>query len=124
MSKIIVSIDYDGTFTEHNVQQYARSLLNLGVEIYIVTARLDEKHSPGENWNTDLFTITESFNIPFDNIVFCNYRSKCDALNSINPVFHLDDDMGELSDISINSDIPGILYNKKNKWVKWCDIAI
>jgi len=39
-----VSFDFDGTLEFKNVQDYAKQLLDEGVEVWVVTTRWDENH--------------------------------------------------------------------------------
>ena len=37
-----VSFDFDGTLSRKDVQEYAKSLVNSGLEVWIVTSRFDD----------------------------------------------------------------------------------
>jgi len=39
-----VSFDFDGTLEQKEVQEYAKQLLEEGIEVWVVTTRWDENH--------------------------------------------------------------------------------
>lgn len=109
-----VSFDFDGTLTEKIVQDYAKSLINKGFEIYVCTFRTKEyndalyrivdKSTPA---NSDLYKITDSLNIPRQNIIFTEMCDKSEFLDE-SFICHLDDDWTVIKDLEINSKVKPI----------------
>ena len=72
-----VSFDFDGTLTEKIVQDYAKSLIKKGFEVYVCTFRTKEyndklfkivdKSTPA---NADLYLLTDRLGIKRENIIF------------------------------------------------------
>ena len=105
-----VSFDFDGTLSRKDVQEYAKSLVNSGVEVWIVTSRFDDENAMKKNWhwikgqNKNLFNVAEECGIKLDNIQFTCMESKSIFLKDKGFIFHLDDDVDELMDILDSKD--------------------
>lgn len=56
--KIKVSFDFDGTLDRPEIQQYARELIGRGIEVWIVTARVD--HYMFEEERKKALTVVET----------------------------------------------------------------
>lgn len=115
---IKVSFDFDGTLSLEYVQEFAKKLLDRNIEIWIVTAREE-----GVSHNLDLYKVASELQIPNERIIFTNYEDKYPKLNLINALFHLDDDVIELSMIKdYSKTIPichlewGVQYGGRFKW--------
>jgi len=117
-----VSFDFDETLTEDGVWQYALELIDRGVEVWIVTARMDDKTLNREygsffkkfpeqktGWldNTDIFEMAEALGIPKNQIVFTNLAGKGTTFFSKNNdfIWHLDDAPKQLWDIKMKSSV-------------------
>lgn len=105
-----VSFDFDGTLSRKDVQEYAKSLVNSGVEVWIVTSRFDDENAMKKNWhwikgqNKNLFNVADECGIKLDNIQFTCMESKSIFLKDKGFIFHLDDDVDELMDILDSKD--------------------
>ena len=134
---IKVSFDFDKTLSEKEVQDFAKQLTDLNVEIWIVTRRYDciDKYSEKEiaQWgivdlvkeHQDLFDIAFDLNIPIEHIVFMNNRSKTEFfIENQDFLWHLDDNYGELTEIIATTNIAGVHYSKLIDWKLICLNAI
>jgi hypothetical protein len=97
-----VSFDFDGTLRLPSVQQYAKSLVEAGHEVWIVTTRTTTEDiiARGWHWSKDqniiLFEIAEACGILKENIVFTDHQDKIHFLKGKGFAFHIDDDPDEL----------------------------
>jgi hypothetical protein len=100
MNKIKVSFDFDDTLTNLEVQKYVKNLLiNNEVEVWVVTSR-------NQNDSKEVFEICNILGIQESNVIFTNKKHKKQALNKINPIWHLEYDKFQDSDIrDLNSTI-------------------
>ena len=96
----MVSFDFDDTLSRPDVQEYASELIERGLEVWIVTSRLSKEYlmEGNENWNDDLYEVSNRLGIPKERIRFMNYSPKVDFLKTMNFLWHLDDDSTELFD--------------------------
>lgn len=122
----LISVDYDGTLSKKEVQDYVRVLIDLGVEVQITTARtiytnyLYEGHPiSSKDWNGDLFKVSDSLGIPRDKVIFCDNGNKSDFINK-EVTFHLDDDELELMNLLDNNRYIGIDVNNP-RWRELCN---
>ena len=92
-----VSFDFDDTLSKPKVQEYAKELIERGVEVYIVTARYSNKTM---EWmfpnvvtffNSDLYLVADTLKIHSDNIIFMDMVPKNEYLKTTNILWHLDD---------------------------------
>ncbi len=91
-----VSFDYDSTADTQEVEEFAKELVDIGFEVWIVTTRLDNTKAPSPHWNDDLFNTVMRCGIKFDNIHFTNGADKWLFLKDKNFIFHIDDDSYEI----------------------------
>jgi hypothetical protein len=97
-----VSFDFDGTLRRLDVQQYAKSLVEEGHEVWIVTTRTTTEDIIARNWhwskdqNIILFEIAKECGILKEHIVFTDHQDKIHFLKDKGFAFHLDDDSDEL----------------------------
>ena len=106
-----LSFDFDGTLSRKDVQTFAKSLSDLGFNIWIVTSRLKE------SWNSDLYEVAQELYIPLERIVFTNMEFKYNFfIFNPNYLFHLDDDWIELKEIDIHTSVIGIPVNGGYDW--------
>lgn len=137
MEKIKVSFDFDKTLGCKEVQEFAKSLIDMGVEVWIVTRRYDciDKYSPLEliQWgitnlvkeHQDLFDIAYELGIPTERIVFMNNKSKTEFfIENQDFLWHLDDNYGELTEIIATTNIAGVHYSTLFDWELGCMNAI
>lgn len=105
-----VSFDFDGTLRRLDVQRYAKSLVEAGHEVWIVTTRTTTEDIIDRGWywckdqNIILFEIAEACGILKEHIVFTDHQDKIHFLKGKGFVFHLDDDVDELMKISEGRD--------------------
>lgn len=105
-----ISIDFDGTLSRKDVQEFTKELIDLGVDVWICTFRTKE-------YNDDLYFITDSLGIPRDKIIFTEMCDKSEFLDD-SFILHLDDDDMVHYDLRTNTKIKSIDVNKsayKNK---------
>ena len=97
----MVSFDFDDTLSRPDVQEYASELIERGLEVWVVTSRLSKQYlmEGNEKWNDDLYEVSNRLGIPEERIRFMNYSPKVDFLETMNFLWHLDDDSTELFDI-------------------------
>ena len=133
-----VSFDYDDTLDQEEVWQYALKLMDRGVDVWIVTARLDDenvKEEYGEEingriqipyWagNRDLYQQANAMNIPRSQIVFTNLLGKGSWFKR-HPNFewHLDDSIKQLYDVKYMSSVKAINVGNPN-WQEKCENLI
>lgn len=97
-----ISFDFDGVLDRTDVQQCARSVMERGHEVYILTARYadpDETNGWGADWNDDLKAIAASLGIPEERWLFVGIGSKGNKAKEHGIELHIDDDMGHVSDV-------------------------
>lgn len=100
-----VSFDFDATLSRKDVQQFAKSLVDKGHEVWIITSRFDDEtilergfvHAKGQN--KVLFDVASECGIKVENIKFTCMESKSEFIKGKGFSFHLDDDEYELMDI-------------------------
>ena len=112
----IVTFDFDSTLSNKIVQDFAKSLILKGVEVFVLTSRYDEihKHRFIHNpTNEDLYKVTDSLGICRTKIRFQCMREKSEYLFGTNVVWHLDDDVFEVESINRETKTKGIDVNKK-----------
>ena len=119
-----VSFDFDGTLSKNKVQQYAKMLIKSGVECWIVTSRMGFGKEPQPNWNDDLFEIAKEIGIPKEHIHFCCMDNKANFLNGKGFIWHLDDDLIELSFIKTDSDCKPISCFGNNTYLQECSYLL
>ena len=119
-----VSFDFDGTLSKNKVQQYAKMLINAGVECWIVTSRMGFGKEPTPTWNDDLFAIAKEIGIPNNQIHFCCMDNKANFLNGKGFIWHLDDDLIELSFVKTDSDCKPISCFDNKTYLQECSYLL
>lgn len=107
-----VSFDFDSTLDRKDVQDFAKDLVNRGLEVWIVTSRFDNESIIRKGWNHPkivsqnkiLFDIANKCGIKKENIIFTNMSDKIDFLKDKKFIFHLDDDNIEIELIEESGD--------------------
>lgn len=98
----IVSFDFDSTLSRRDVQEYAKELMQRGVDVWVVTSRYDELHKhryPLNPTNEDLWSVIDDLGIPRWKVRFTCMRPKAEYLVKSYVAWHLDDDNIELFEI-------------------------
>jgi hypothetical protein len=124
-----VSFDFDSTLSLPSVQKFAKELLDMGIEVWVVTSRMKKWYggvvggTMGEIGNDDLFEVTDKIGISRDNIHFTEMADKWEFLKDKGFLFHLDDDCIELELLEENTDVVpichydwGIRFGGKAEW--------
>lgn len=97
-SDLKVTFDFDGTLEKPHVQEFAKFLMDLGVDVWVVTTRYDALHNNGV-WsnpeNPDLWEVIDKLGIPHKKVVFTNMHWKATYLLGTKVVWHLDDNYKE-----------------------------
>jgi hypothetical protein len=125
MKKPIVSFDFDGTLSRPDVQEFAKELLDLGVEVRVTTTRYDDMHSHkyGDDYppeQDDLWSVVDRLGIPRHHVRYTNMEWKYTYLMGTAFLFHLDDNEHEFARARYNScKIPMIQVNGGG-WQKKC----
>ena len=125
-----VSFDFDSTLDRPSVQEFAKELVNDGVEVWIVTSRCTTEYATEKGWhwvdkqNRKLFRVADNIGIKREHIMFTNHVSKSEFLANQNFLFHLDDDPDELIEI-LNSKDPCKPINVDHfEWEQDCKLHI
>jgi hypothetical protein len=118
-----VAFDFDCTLDKSHIQDYAAELIERGLDVWIITARLSPEESQ-RDWNKDLFEISDALGIIRENIIFTAYCDKYEIIKDNDFIFHIDDDWTELELIKEHTDcIPVSSFGNKY-WRYECDQAI
>ena len=116
-----VSFDFDSTLTIDTVQDFARSLIENGHEVWIVTQRFEFKDHNGNSVNNKwVFEIAEEVGIKKEHIHFCNMSDKYHFFIDKDFLFHLDDDIIDLDFIRTETKVFPIWRRKGNDWKNQC----
>ena len=122
-----VSFDYDGTLALPSVEEFAKELVEQGYDVWVITSRvgdddLENSFQPWRtpDWNRDLWESCERIGIPKDNVVFTSFKEKIDYLKDKNYIFHLDDDLYELTAIMESKDSCMPLNVGHSDWKRNC----
>ena len=119
-----VSFDFDKTLSKKEVQQYAKMLIKEGVECWIVTSRMGFGKEPRPDWNDDLFNTAAEIGILPEHIHFCCMDNKANFLNGKGFIWHLDDDLTELSFIKTDSDCKPISCFGNKTYLQECSYLL
>lgn len=104
-----VSIDYDGTLSLVEIQEFVLYLQeNYEVELYITTRRYEIE---GE----EVIQTAYALDIPENNITFCDRNFKYEYLIDNNIDIHIDDDYAEVLQIPLGKKV-NILCIYQPKW--------
>lgn len=120
-----VSIDFDGTLSRIDVQEYAQKLLAEGVDVWVVTTRYDEnhKHKYAEDYDVtsdDLWSVVDAIGIPRWKVRYTNMEWKYTYLIGTDFIWHLDDNANEMTRARYNScEVPMIQVNT-TAWKRKC----
>jgi len=121
-----VSFDFDGTLSRKDVQSFAKKLVDIGLEVWIVTSRCATEPALEKGWywierqNQELYDVAESCGIKRENIQFTEHVDKIVFLKDKKFVFHLDDDMDELIYIRESGDKCAPINVGHLSWEEYC----
>ena len=114
-----VSFDFDSTLDRPVVQDYAKSLIQDNIEVWIVTSRMSKVNT---DWNKDLFLVADKLGILKENIVFTEMSDKFEFFKDKDFIWHLDDDWVELNLINEHcKDTWGFGCFGNSVWKNKCD---
>jgi hypothetical protein len=126
-----ISFDFDATLSLISVQTYAKSLIEKGHDVWVITSRLpdgaDPRYTIRGMWieidNSDLFKVTDLLGINRDHIIFTSHEKKSKTINKLGIpfIFHLDDDFVELNHINRETKTHGISCFGTTNWKQKCN---
>lgn len=117
-----VTFDFDNTLTRKHVQDYFKSLVKKGVDVWLLTSRFDElnKHRYHQNpTNDDLWKLIDELKFPRHKVLFTNFELKANYLKETKVLWHLDDDLLELK--SINNTTKTTAISVHGNWKHKCN---
>ena len=122
-TKLKISFDFDCTLSEHHIQLIAQSMVAAGHDVWIVTARCDDRlHIPNlaliNSVNRDLFRIAEKLKIPVEKIIMTEGDFKWRTLEKLNIDLHFDD-VPEEVELIVRNNRKAILI-----WDEYCSSSI
>jgi len=121
-----VSFDFDATLSRKDVQQFAKTLVSEGHEVWIVTSRFDDETANQMNWywikgqNKTLFDVADDCGIKHHNIKYTCAEPKSIFLKGRDFSFHLDDDDIEIMDILETGDNCVPVNVNQSNWEELC----
>jgi len=123
-----VSFDFDETLEFKPIMEYARELIDRGIEVWIVTSRFgnDELYkrffhtsTNVDLTNRDLWEVANNLGIPEERVHFTNKDNKWHFIKDKGFIWHLDDDYEE-NKLILKHCAPtkaiGAFNNPKWKW--------
>lgn len=122
-----VSFDFDETLQTEEVQEYAKELIDKGIEVWVVTTRYDSNqehlYADGEGVNDSLWEVIDRLNIPRWKVRFTCMEWKAKYLKNTKFLWHLDDNYEERSAANVEGcKIPIILIG--SNWREKCEEII
>lgn len=104
-NKMKIAVDFDGTLTRLDVQDFISDLMCKGVDVYVLTFR----YEPYDN--ADLWEVVERLGLS-RKVIFTNGNPKSEYLNMTGDFkLLLDDDYRVMSDLTHNSKVLPIQVN-------------
>jgi len=118
MKRNKVSFDFDGTIEFESVKEYAKYLVEIGIDVHIVTAR---HHC----FYLDVLEVADYIKIPHFNVIFTNGREKSDYFKRNKDfIFHLDDDLTTTRLINERTKVKGVTNWANPMWKEECEELI
>ena len=90
-----ISFDFDGTLSKYTIKEIAKTFIEAGHDVWVITARDDSR-----NHNVDLYGVCKYVGIPEDKIIFTNGDYKVDEYINGDFELHYDNDWEEVSKIN------------------------
>jgi len=119
--KLKVSFDFDSTLSKIEIQEYALSLIENGIEVHIVTDRFEETSNCAYS-NDYLFDVAKKLGICKDNIHFMNMTDKYKFfIKKTDFIWHLDDDDIAMEFINDETDVMCIHNDITIDWKEICN---
>ena len=137
-----VSFNFYGTLEDENVQEYAKSLIKSGIEVWIVPTRYDANHMhkwihkfPDAEWaeiydrhdgdpNFNVWGVAEKLGIPKHHVRFTCMEWKYTYLKGTKFTWHLDDNPEEFSHAKANGCNVPMIQVESNTWKEKCERLI
>ncbi len=125
-----VSFDFDSTLDRPSVQDFAKELVNDGIEIWIITSRCTTEYATEKGWhwidkqNLKLFRVADNLGIKRKHIIFTNHASKSEFIKGKDFIFHLDDDSDELIEILESGDSCKPVNVNHFDWERDCKLYV
>ena len=122
-----VSFDFDGTLSRKDVQEFAKSLVDRGYDVWIVTSRIATEPALKKGWhwierqNQELYDVAENVGIKRENIIFTEFVDKIEFLKGKRFLFHIDDDVDELMAILSSKDKCKTVNVDHFEWKENCE---
>lgn len=122
-----VSFDFDGTLSRKDVQDFAKSLVEIGYEVWIVTSRIATEPALEKGWhwierqNQELYDVADKVGIKTENIIFTEFVDKIEFLKGKKFIFHIDDDVDELMAILKSKDTCKTVNVEHFEWKQTCE---
>ena len=121
-----VSFDFDGCLEIDTVQEYAKSLVAKGLQLWVITSRLSEEDYHGSDPNVDLYKVIEYVGIPKNRVVYLGDKKDKHQYFKINDEFiwYLDDDWDDVNKINIHTKVRSITNFGNPNWKKECEALL
>jgi len=101
---MMVSFDFDETLDNIHVQKFAKELMNMNIDVHVVTSNPDPSYY--------IYEITDKLNIDRKKIHCVSYSLKHIFFQTHNDfVFHLDNDELEVREINQYTKVKGVLFD-------------
>lgn len=111
-----ITVDFDGTLTRPDVQEFVKKAISNGHQVFVVTLRHNEKisnHLFGDNkngWNSDIIELATRLGC--SKIYLTNGVEKYKYIQPIGADLHLDDVNAEVTEINSNTNTLALWVNK------------
>lgn len=125
-----VSFDFDDTLDMPIMQEYAKELINKGIDVHIVTTRYEDVTNYSEYFaypktykhqHRELFRVASLLTIPEENIHFTNMDWKYTYFKDNSDfIWHLDDNPKECDLLDRHTSIIGICHDDST-WKMKCE---
>lgn len=102
LAKEIISFDYDGTLSTDKGKELAKSFIEKGIEVIIITARNSTDN------NSDIESTAKDLNI--NKIVYTNQRDKWSFVQKFKVSTHYDNNKEQVDKINEKTNSKGILF--------------
>ena len=98
-----ISFDYDGTLSTLKGQTLAKTFLESGATVFIITAR-------NQSESSSVFAIADVLGIPHSRVIFTNHADKWKFMDKYRIGTHYDNNPEQVRKINDNTQTKGILF--------------
>jgi len=110
-----VSFDFDGVLSIPSIEEFAKELIEEGINVWVTTSRYNEGS------NVDLLKVTERLGIPYSNIIFTARQEKSKFLDENDFIFHLDDEQYVITEILESGSLTTPIWKDDSiNWKEMC----